>query len=119
MQLARLAPDKSHDITGIQAGEPHGSTTEAIREKPTNERHIGDDRGSGQGACLLQVPRVLLRAALRRAQSTCGDFLRRNDALTTQEVQEVPEPGGITEVRAHLPCAITQVARDMVGADTG
>jgi hypothetical protein len=113
-----LAPDKSHDVTGIQAGERHGSATEAICEKRTNERHIIDDRRSGQCACLVQVPRVLLRTALRRAQSTCADFLRGNDALTTQEVQEVPQPDGITKVRAHRARAITQVPRDMVGTAT-
>jgi hypothetical protein len=117
VQLRCSAPDKSHDVTGSQAGEPHGPAAEPIGEKPTNERHIVDDRRSGQCACLLQVPRVLLRAALRRAQSTCGDFLRGNDALTTQEVQQVPEPGRITAVRAHLSRAITQVPRDMIATD--
>ena len=72
MQLRRLALDKSHDIAGVQVVPSiTGPVAETIREKPTNERHVVDDRSSGQSARVAQVLGVRMRAALHRGQSTC------------------------------------------------
>jgi hypothetical protein len=117
MQLRRLTLDKAHDIAGVQVGESHGPIPEPIREKPTNERHVIDDRRSGEGARVAQVLRVRVGATLGWGQSTCGDLLGGDYPLTAQKIHEVPERGHITQARPRPPRPITEVPHGMLGAD--
>jgi hypothetical protein len=60
---------------GRQLRESHRASAKTIGEKPTNERRVLDDRGSGQSTRVPQIRCVRICAPLRRCVSTCGDLL--------------------------------------------
>ncbi|MCY1249843.1 hypothetical protein D9M72_634140 [compost metagenome] len=107
MQTQCLTLHKVHDIAGTQTRKPDAPVTKAIFEKLPYERHVIDDRCFGQGARLMQILNVSLCTGLNRGQPTRRHSLRRNQPLTIEKINEMPERSTVSRTRSHVPRTIT------------